>query len=44
MIHYLLEWTDGTQESIYGHSYIDALRMNGITEEMEHNIVTYTII
>ena len=44
MRHYMIEWTDGTKESIYGHSYIDALRLNGITPEMEHNIVDYTII
>lgn len=39
MIHYIIEWTNGTKESIYGFNYINALRLNGITPEMEHNII-----
>ena len=39
MIHYIIEWTNGAKESIYGSNYINALRLNGITPEMEHNII-----
>ena len=39
MIHYIIEWTNGVKESIYGSNYINALRLNGITPEMEHNII-----
>ena len=44
MIHYLIEWTNGAKESIYGSNYINALRLNGITPEMEHNIIDYEIV
>ncbi len=43
MIHYIIEWTNGAKESIYGSNYINALRLNGITPEMEHNIIDYEI-
>lgn len=43
MIHYIIEWTNGAKESIYGSNYINALRLNGITLEMEHNIIDYEI-
>ena len=39
MIHYIIEWTNGAKESIYGSNYINALRINGITPEMEYNII-----
>ena len=41
MIHYIIEWTNGAKESIYGSNYINTLRLNGITPEMEHNIIDY---
>ena len=44
MIHYIIEWTNGAKESIYGSNYINALRLNGITPEMEHNIIDYEIV
>ena len=44
MIHYIIEWTNGTKESIYGSNYINALIVNGITSEMEHNIIDYEIV
>ena len=44
MRHYLITWTSGVQESIYGSNYINALYVNGITPEMKHNIVDYTVI
>lgn len=28
----------------YGSNYINALRLNGITPEMEHNIIDYEIV
>lgn len=43
IIHYIIEWTNGAKESIYGSNYINALRLNGITPEMEHNIIDYEI-
>ena len=43
MIHYIIEWTNGAKESIYGSNYINTLRLNGITPEMEHNIIDYEI-
>lgn len=43
MIHYIIEWNNGAKESIYGSNYINALRLNGITSEMEHNIIDYKI-
>ena len=44
MIHYIIEWANGAKESIYGSNYINALRLNGITPEMEHNIIDYKIV
>lgn len=44
MKHYIITWTNGTHESIYGTNYINALYVNGITPEMTHNIVDYTIV
>lgn len=44
MIHYIIEWTNGAKESIYGSNYINALRLNSITPEMEHNIIDYEIV
>ena len=44
MIHYIIEWTNGAKESIYGSNYINALRLNDITPEMEHNIIDYEIV
>ena len=44
MIHYIIEWTNGAKELIYGSNYINALRFNDITPEMEHNIVDYEIV
>ena len=35
MIHYIIEWNNRAKESIYGSNYINALRLNGITPEME---------
>ncbi len=43
MIHYIIEWTNEAKKSIYGSNYINALRLNGITPEMEHNIIDYEI-
>ena len=37
-------WNNGAKESIYGSNYINALRLNGITPEMEHNIIDYEIV
>ena len=44
MIHYIIEWNTGAKESIYGSNYINALRLNGINSEMEHNIIDYEIV
>ena len=44
MIYYIIEWTNGAKESIYGSNYINALRLNDITSEMEHNIIDYEIV
>ena len=44
MIYYIIEWTNGTKELIYGSNYINALRLNGITPEIEHNIINYEIV
>ena len=44
MIHYIIEWNNGAKESIYGSNYINALRFNGITPKMEHNIIDYEIV
>ena len=44
MIHYIIEWNNGAKESIYGFNYINALRLNSITPEMEHNIIDYEIV
>ena len=44
MIHYIIEWTNRAKESIYGSNYINALRLNDITPEMEHNIIDYKIV
>ena len=44
MIHYIIEWTNRAKESIYGSNYIDALRLNDITPEMEYNIIDYEIV
>ena len=44
MIHYIIEWNTGAKESIYGSNYINALRLNGITPEIEYNIINYEIV
>ena len=44
MIHYIIEWNNGAKEAIYGSNYINALRLNGIPHEMEHNIIDYEIV
>ena len=44
MIHYIIEWNTGAKESIYGSNYITALRLNGITPEIEYNIIDYEIV
>nr|DAG87973.1 MAG TPA: hypothetical protein [Crassvirales sp.] len=43
-IHYIIEWTNGARESIHGSNYSNALRLNGITPEMKHNIIDYEIV
>ena len=44
MIHYIIEWTNETKESIYSSNYINALRLNSITPKIEHNIINYKIV
>lgn len=44
MIHYIIEWTNGAKESIYGSNYINALSTNHITPEMEHNIIERKVV
>lgn len=44
MVHYIIEWTNVAKESIYGSNYINALRLNSITPEIEHNIIDYKIV
>lgn len=44
MRHYIITWTSGAKESIFGSNYIDALYRNGITPEMEHNIVDHIVV
>ena len=44
MIHYIIEWTNGAKQSTYAYNYINALRLNGITPEIEYNIINYEIV
>ena len=44
MIHYIIDWTTVAKESIYSYNYINALRLNGISPEREHNIMDYEIV
>lgn len=44
MIHFIIEWTNGAIDRFFGSNYINALRFNGITPEMEHNIIDYEIV
>lgn len=44
MRHYIITWNTGAKESIYGTNYINALYVNGITPEMQNDIVEYTLV
>ena len=44
MAHYVIKWSNGVKESIYGSNYINALSTNYITPEMEHNIIEHKMI
>lgn len=44
MIHYIIKWSNGAKESIYGSNYINALSTNHITPEMEHNIIERKVV
>ena len=38
---YRITWTNGISEIIEGTNYINALYINHVSEEMEHNIVSH---
>ena len=44
MIHYIIEWTNGAKESIYGSNYINILRLNDITPKIDYNTINYKIV
>lgn len=44
MRHYIITWSNGTKESIYGINYTNALHINGITPKMAEDIVEYMAV
>ena len=44
MIHYIIEWTNGAIDLLFGSNYINTLKLNDITPEIDYNTINYKII